>query len=680
MERNCAKGAIGYVIVIATGIAIALGVYSKSEKDYAAAIERYKTSSEKQVYEDAAKLTNALNQIYQGIRTISLLPSVRLIDRYGKNLDANAHESIIQIYNNLRSNVTISEVYIVHADIEPERVDPETGSFETPILMFDDAVAAHETEETGAIEEKIDTVAKAEAAPEVEIFEYRALKEQMTYFKEHYSEQSTDKLNLPFIGSSSVLTCDNSDFEKTQQNSDRSGTMLSVPFYGDDGQLKGSVTAVLRDNITRDLLPASNVALINSEYSYAIMAAEQGQQQESQEWVLKKMPDPSLIFSKVVDIKTSDPRSKWVLWAGYPNSAFLESGDAKAVNNFRLFGYGFAVLFTLAGIGIYAMIRRNFRVMERNNADLEQKVSERAAQIEALAKEQESMKAKAETERKRALYQMADSFETSVKGVVSQLASSAMQMQAGAESVTQIADDTKVRSTLVVNTSSDAAQTSSQVAAAAEELTASIREISAQTQKSNQVASEAATKAEFAREAINTLAEKSLKVGQIIELITGIAAQINLLALNATIESARAGEAGKGFAVVASEVKNLANQVGRATDEISQQINEMQGATKTSVDSVRSILGIINQVSNSTSAVAAAVEEQSAVTNEIARNIARTSSGTQQISENMINVQYGAEKTGSTALQVLTSARSLSEQSATLKEKVDDFLRTVRSA
>ncbi|NDG05163.1 MAG: hypothetical protein EB121_07455 [Alphaproteobacteria bacterium] len=83
------------------------------------------------------------------------------------------------------------------------------------------------------------------------------------------------------------------------------------------------------------------------------------------------------------------------------------------------------------------------------------------------------------------------------------------------------------------------------------------------------------------------LAEKSTRVGQIIEVITGIAGQINLLALNATIESARAGEAGKGFAVVASEVKNLANQVGKATDEITHQINEMQGATKTSVDSVK---------------------------------------------------------------------------------------------
>ncbi|NDE90631.1 MAG: methyl-accepting chemotaxis protein [Alphaproteobacteria bacterium] len=299
---------------------------------------------------------------------------------------------------------------------------------------------------------------------------------------------------------------------------------------------------------------------------------------------------------------------------------------------------------------------------------------------EELKSQQEADKNKAEQEKKRQLAKFADDFESSVKGVVSQVASSAMQMQAGAEGVTQIAADTKHRSTAIVNISTEAAQISSQVAAAAEELTASIKEISAQTQKSSQVAEEASSKAESAKQAIELLSEKSSRVSEIIEVITGIAGQINLLALNATIESARAGDAGKGFAVVASEVKNLATQVSKATGEITQQINEMQGATKTSVDSVMEILGIIGQVSGSTSAVAAAVEEQSAVTNEIAQNISRTATGTQEISHNMVSVQDGAQQTGDTANEVLETAKNLSIQSNTLKQKVDEFLATIRSA
>jgi uncharacterized protein YukE len=53
------------------------------------------------------------------------------------------------------------------------------------------------------------------------------------------------------------------------------------------------------------------------------------------------------------------------------------------------------------------------------------------------------------------------------------------------------------------------------------------------------------------------------------------------LALNATIEGGSAGEAGKGFAVVASKVKSLANQTGKATEEIAQQIKGIQDSSQT---------------------------------------------------------------------------------------------------
>ncbi|WLR52835.1 methyl-accepting chemotaxis protein [Bacillus tianshenii] len=81
---------------------------------------------------------------------------------------------------------------------------------------------------------------------------------------------------------------------------------------------------------------------------------------------------------------------------------------------------------------------------------------------------------------------------------------------------------------------------------------------------------------------VNDLLVRSTQISGIIELIQGIAEQTNLLSLNASIEAARAGEQGKGFAVVANEVRNLAEESGRATDEISSILHDLKAEIEAS--------------------------------------------------------------------------------------------------
>ncbi len=154
----------------------------------------------------------------------------------------------------------------------------------------------------------------------------------------------------------------------------------------------------------------------------------------------------------------------------------------------------------------------------------------------------------------------------------------------------------------------DASELSQTMAAAVEELVASVREIaqSSETAASEADAAdgsaragvEAANRAVATMEAIHravrnaaanvdTLAEASTQIGVIVQDIEDIADQTNLLALNATIEAARAGDAGKGFAVVAGEVKNLANQTGRATEDIRKRINNLRTEMETIVGAMR---------------------------------------------------------------------------------------------
>ena len=74
---------------------------------------------------------------------------------------------------------------------------------------------------------------------------------------------------------------------------------------------------------------------------------------------------------------------------------------------------------------------------------------------------------------------------------------------------------------------------------------------------------------------VSALNQRSSSIKSIVGLIQQISAQTNLLALNAAIEAARAGESGRGFAVVADEVRTLAQNVSRATEDISQNIDAM---------------------------------------------------------------------------------------------------------
>ena len=282
--------------------------------------------------------------------------------------------------------------------------------------------------------------------------------------------------------------------------------------------------------------------------------------------------------------------------------------------------------------------------------------------------------------RRKMLDGLADDFNTTVQGLVAGVADAASQLEATAQMMTTTAGQTTERSTTVAAAAEEATANVSIVAASADEMGKSVSEIAHQVSHSTAIASQAVHKAQATNDTIEKMSRSAEKIGEVVSLISDIAAQTNLLALNATIESARAGEAGRGFAVVASEVKSLATQTAKATDDIAAQIQEIQGITRDSVNAIGEIQRIIDEINSVSVAINAAVEEQSAATQEIARNTAEAAGGAQDVSRNISHVLEGAQQTGAASQQVVSASQQLGRQADSLRQEVDKFLKTVRAA
>ena len=302
------------------------------------------------------------------------------------------------------------------------------------------------------------------------------------------------------------------------------------------------------------------------------------------------------------------------------------------------------------------------------------------AKTERGAAAQDAQNKASSAARRSELIRFADNFEAAVGAIVSNVSASAVQLEQAAGTLTRTAETTQSLSSQVAGASEEASSNMQSVATATEELSATVDEIGTRVRESNRIAEAAVLQAQQTDGRIGKLSRAAQEIGDVVKLITAIAEQTNLLALNATIESARAGEAGRGFAVVASEVKSLASQTAKATDEISSHILGMQDATQESVAAIKEIGGTIAQISNIASSIASAVEQQSSATQEIARSVQSVAQGTREAAANIMQVNRGATETGSASEDVLNSARSLSTESARLREELDRFMGNIRAA
>jgi twitching motility protein PilJ len=180
---------------------------------------------------------------------------------------------------------------------------------------------------------------------------------------------------------------------------------------------------------------------------------------------------------------------------------------------------------------------------------------------------------------------------------------------------------------------------------------------------------------------IKRLGESSQEIGDIVELINGIAEQTNILALNAAIQSASAGGAGRGFAVVADEVQRLAERATTATRRIEMLVQNIQADTSEAVVSMESTtsevvagaekaedageaLKRIESVSKDLSSMIEGISQEAQAQSEVAKQIASQMNSIRDVS---IQTSEGSKQTAQSMGRLADLVHKLSDSVADFK-------------
>ena len=301
-------------------------------------------------------------------------------------------------------------------------------------------------------------------------------------------------------------------------------------------------------------------------------------------------------------------------------------------------------------------------------------------EIQAMQDSHRESKEQRALNRKREMDALAAEFEASVKNLTVQLAESVTVVRSNAETMSKAANDTSEQSNSTVKTLAGTQENVDSVAQAASELARTIDELARRMNNILKLANDMSQQSETSNSGLGRLVASVERIMPITNLIQGIAQQTNLLALNATIEAARAGAAGKGFAVVAAEVKALAQQTGKATEEIAQNIGAVRETCASVVSTNGQVIAAIQNILMVTTEISAAVEEQSAATFGISTSAQSAVDSSRVIAANIRNLNGQANATYTASNSVLEATGHLFNHTRDVRNNVEKFLQYVRSS